>query len=264
MTKPDREIMEMLAAFDLTRCPWSAAKLRGADPKTVQRYVDKRDAGASPFEPSRRARLIDPYLEKIEELVERSHGHVRADVVHDDHIVPMGFAGDERTTRRAGGGRQGGVVVGTAPHLSAVGPRARDVGPVRLGQGPRGRRPRGPACSAPGWRGAASGWSSRPGTGPCHDDGLHRRHPAPHRRRAHLPAHRQRADRDHRPGGGPGRAPPGDGLRRPATTAWRWRPASPTTPRPTRSRVSKNSDAANSGAATAFVWDSRGAHRRTA
>ncbi len=101
MTKPDREIMEILAAFDLTRCPASAAKLCGADPKTVKHYVDKRDAGASPFEPARRPRLIDPYLEKIEELVERSHGHVRADVVHEHHIVPMGFAGDERTTRRA-------------------------------------------------------------------------------------------------------------------------------------------------------------------
>lgn len=101
MTKPDREIMEILAAFDLTRCPWSAAKLCGADPKTVQRYAHKRDAGGGAFEAARRPRLIDPYLEKVEELVERSNGHVRADVVHDAHIVPMGFAGDERTTRRA-------------------------------------------------------------------------------------------------------------------------------------------------------------------
>jgi hypothetical protein len=33
--------------------------------------------------------------------VERSSGKVRADIVHDRHIVPMGFTGDERTTRRA-------------------------------------------------------------------------------------------------------------------------------------------------------------------
>ena len=101
MTKPDREIMEILAAFDLTRCAWSAARLVGCDPKTVQRYVERRDAGASPFERVRRPRIIDPYLEKIEELVDRSRGDVRADVVHEHHLVPMGFTGDERTTRRA-------------------------------------------------------------------------------------------------------------------------------------------------------------------
>ncbi len=104
-------------------------------PKTVQRYVDKRDAGASPFEPSRRARLIDPFLEKIEELVERSH--VRADVVHDDHIVPMGFAGDARTTRRAVADAKAAWSVGRRrtyrpwvpePGMSSPS-RARDVGP---------------------------------------------------------------------------------------------------------------------------------------
>ena len=39
--------------------------------------------------------------QKIEELVERSQGDIRADVVHRLYIVPMGFGGDERTTRRA-------------------------------------------------------------------------------------------------------------------------------------------------------------------
>lgn len=101
MTKSDKEIMEILEAFDLTHCPYAAGRLAGADPKTVAAYVARRDGGENPFEPARRARIIDPYLEKIEELVERSGGDVRADVVHFHHLVPMGFGGDERTTRRA-------------------------------------------------------------------------------------------------------------------------------------------------------------------
>ncbi len=101
MTKHDREIMEILEAFDLTGCPHSAAQLVGVDPKTVAHYVALRDAGGSPFVRPARQKIIDPYLEKIEELVERSCGKVRADIVHHRHIVPMGFAGDERTTRRA-------------------------------------------------------------------------------------------------------------------------------------------------------------------
>jgi transposase len=92
--------MEILEAFDLTRCPHSAGPLAGCDPKTVDRYVEVRDAGGNPFARARRPRLIDPFLEKIEELVDRSKGEVRADVVHD-RIVAMGFTGDERTTRRA-------------------------------------------------------------------------------------------------------------------------------------------------------------------
>src|SRR5262245_54014239 len=92
--------MEIFASYDLTRCAWSAAQLVGCDPKTVQRYVDLRDAGLDPFRRSRRARLIDPYLEKVEELVERSRGKIRADVVHD-RLRAMGFCGNERTTRRA-------------------------------------------------------------------------------------------------------------------------------------------------------------------
>ena len=94
------EIMEILASYDLTRCAWSAAQLVDCDPKTVQRYVDLRDAGLDPFRRTRRGRLIDPHLEKVEELVERSKGKIRADVVHD-RLRAMGFQGNERTTRRA-------------------------------------------------------------------------------------------------------------------------------------------------------------------
>jgi hypothetical protein len=90
------EIMEILASYDLTRTAWSAAQLVGCDPKTVQRYVDLRDAGLDPFRRTRRARLIDPHLGKVEELVEDSHAKIRADVVHD-RLRAMGFAGNEPT-----------------------------------------------------------------------------------------------------------------------------------------------------------------------
>ncbi len=100
MQKSDREIMEILEAFDLTRCPHSAADLAGCDPKTVARYVGARDAGADPNGRARRPMQIDPYRAKIEELVERSGGRVRADVVHE-RLVTLGFAASERTTRRA-------------------------------------------------------------------------------------------------------------------------------------------------------------------
>ena len=42
---------------------------------------------------------MDP-CRKLEEWVERSRGKVRADVAHDK-LVALGFAGSERTTRRA-------------------------------------------------------------------------------------------------------------------------------------------------------------------
>ncbi len=57
-----------------------------------------RDLGRPVTEPALRPKLIDPFLDKIEEWVERSEGKVRADIVHE-RLVPMGFAGAERTTR---------------------------------------------------------------------------------------------------------------------------------------------------------------------
>jgi hypothetical protein len=39
LTKSDREIMEILEAFDRTRCAHSAAHLAGVDEKTVSRCV---------------------------------------------------------------------------------------------------------------------------------------------------------------------------------------------------------------------------------
>jgi hypothetical protein len=152
--------MEILEAFDATGCANSAAGLAGVDPKTVRRYVARREAGNRVDEPVQRPKLIDPFLPKIEELVETSEGAVRADVVHE-RLVAMGFAGDERTTRRAV------AVVKQAyrealPSVPALDHRARVVAAVRLGRrpivfGPDGR-PRRTLCSAPGWPGRVSGW----------------------------------------------------------------------------------------------------------
>jgi transposase len=100
MKKSDREIMEILEAFDATGCAHSAAELAGVDPKTVRRYVDARDAGRPVDAGVSRPKLIDTFMGKIEEWVERSEGKVRADVIHE-RLLPLGFAGDERTTRRA-------------------------------------------------------------------------------------------------------------------------------------------------------------------
>ena len=100
MKKSDREIMEILEAYDATGVPHSAAALCDADPKTVRRYVQARDLGRPVTMPVLQPRLLDPFLEKIEEWVERSKGQVRADKVHE-RLVPMGFTGNERTTRRA-------------------------------------------------------------------------------------------------------------------------------------------------------------------
>ncbi|MBK3643031.1 IS21 family transposase [Streptomyces sp. MBT33] len=97
--KNSREIMEILEAYDLTGSYRSAAELAGCDHHTVARYVKMRAAGQEPDARRHRDRAIDAYLPKIEELVVRSGGRIRADVVHK-RITAMGFTGGERTTRR--------------------------------------------------------------------------------------------------------------------------------------------------------------------
>jgi len=92
--------VEILEAFDLTRCAHSAAAMCGVDEKTVARYVAIRDAGADPLARPGRPKLTDSFMDKIEELVDKSHGRIRADVVHA-RLVAMGYQGNERSTRRA-------------------------------------------------------------------------------------------------------------------------------------------------------------------
>jgi transposase len=98
--KRGREIVEILEAYDLTGSYRAAAELVGCDHHTVARYVKLRAEGRSPEERVQRVRPIDEFMDKIEELVARSAGRVRADVVHR-RITAMGFIGGERTTRRA-------------------------------------------------------------------------------------------------------------------------------------------------------------------
>jgi transposase len=91
--------MEIFEAYDLTRTAWPAAQLSGCDPKTVARYVEIRDAGGNPLEKAARPKAVDPYLEKIEEWVDRAKGKIRGDVVHRK-ITAMGYRGSERSARR--------------------------------------------------------------------------------------------------------------------------------------------------------------------
>lgn len=94
--------MEILEAFDLTGSYRDAAELAGCSHHTVADWVAKRDAGLLPAagERSERPKLVDPFLAKIEEWVERSDGKVRADVAFE-RLGALGFEGSERTVRRA-------------------------------------------------------------------------------------------------------------------------------------------------------------------
>ncbi|MHB1500179.1 MAG: IS21 family transposase [Candidatus Dormibacteria bacterium] len=93
------EVMEILEAFDLTQSYRSAALLADCSHNTVAHYVAVREAGGVSAEQVRRAQLLDPYLEKIEEWVEASRAKVRADVAYEK-LVAMGYQGSERTARR--------------------------------------------------------------------------------------------------------------------------------------------------------------------
>ncbi len=98
--KSAEEIMNMLEAFDLTGSLRDAGELAGVSHHTVAGYVAARDAGVLSARPAPRRQLIDEYLDKLEEWIDRSQGKIRADVAHDK-LVALGYAGSERTSRRA-------------------------------------------------------------------------------------------------------------------------------------------------------------------
>ncbi|MEV4418271.1 IS21 family transposase [Catellatospora sp. NPDC049609] len=98
--KSNEEIMEILAAYDLTGSYRKAAELAGCDHHTVRRYVQLRGTGVDPATRQPRPKMIDAFLPKVEELVEASFGKIGADQVHKK-LVAMGYDGTDRTTRRA-------------------------------------------------------------------------------------------------------------------------------------------------------------------
>ena len=75
--------MEILEAFALTNSYRAAAALAGCSHHTVEHWVTMRDRGLLPDgdTPVERVKLIDGFMPKIEEWVERSNGRVRGDVV---------------------------------------------------------------------------------------------------------------------------------------------------------------------------------------
>jgi len=92
--------MEVLEAFDLTGSLRDAARLAGCSHHTVARYVAAREAGGRLDRAAVRPQLIDEYLPKVTEWVTLSRGSIRADKAHEK-LLALGFAGSERTTRRA-------------------------------------------------------------------------------------------------------------------------------------------------------------------
>src|SRR4051794_28521949 len=70
--KSDGEIMEILAAYDLTGSLRATAELTGCSHHTVAKHVQARDSGRPIGEPVARGRVTDAFLPKIEEWIETS------------------------------------------------------------------------------------------------------------------------------------------------------------------------------------------------
>ncbi len=126
--KTTEAMMEILAAYDLMGSYRDAAALVGCSHHTVARYVRARDAGGLRTTPAQRDQLIDPFREKIEEWVDASHRRVRADVAQRK-LQAMGYAGSERTTRRAIAGRWAQELV--VVRLAGVEPLSRGAAGAR-------------------------------------------------------------------------------------------------------------------------------------
>jgi transposase len=92
--------MEILEAYDLTGSFRQAAALTGCDHKTVAYWVRMREeAGGLLVVERKRPAMEAMFAAKVDELVDRSHGKIRADVAHGK-LVALGYEGSPRTTRR--------------------------------------------------------------------------------------------------------------------------------------------------------------------
>ncbi len=98
--KHDGEIMEILAAYDLTGSLRATAALAGCSHNTVAKHIQARDAGRPMAAPVLRGRVTDPFLPVIEGWVEESKGRIRGDKAHQ-RLLALGYEGSERSTRRA-------------------------------------------------------------------------------------------------------------------------------------------------------------------
>ena len=80
--------MEIAELYDLTHSYATTAQLAGVDPKTVKRALARRAAGYPP-ETRERGSVADPYLDKIDEWIERSSG-LLGPGVREDRGVGVG------------------------------------------------------------------------------------------------------------------------------------------------------------------------------
>jgi hypothetical protein len=160
--KSSEEVMEILDAFDLTGTLRGAAELAGCDHKTVAHWVRAREepGGELPVAVRRRP-AVDPFVEKIEEWVDRSRGKIRADVCHQPPVA-MSYLGAERTTR---GALAAAKRAWRQEHGRRTRPWVTEPGlwmQWDYGDGPRVAGVRR-CSSARGWRGRASGSCCRCG-----------------------------------------------------------------------------------------------------
>src|ERR1035437_7810492 len=194
--KSAEEIMNMLDAFDLTGSLRDAGELAGVSHHTVARYVAVRESGLA-VRGVRRPMLIDEFLPKVEEWVDRSNGKVRADVAHDKLVV-VGFTGSERATRGAVAAAQKNYRLGRVrvhrPWVTEPGQWLQ----YDFGDGPGHRRGQDDVVLCVAGVVAVPGGVGYPGQDRPERDGGPGRDAAPPGWGADVPVDRQREDGDHR------------------------------------------------------------------